>query len=139
MAHFLTALLARPDVPYLLRNERTGLTLATTLELAFDSQSRRRGLLGRSGLDPGVAVILAPCCAVHTLFMRFAIDVVFVRQDGVVTKVCARVKPWRATAALGAFATIELAGGAGSGTQPGDRLCLDSASLSAPHQTTIFL
>src|SRR6185369_11773059 len=96
MAHFLTGLLTRPRRPYGLRNERTGLSVATILEPAFDSESRRRGLLGRPGLDPDVAVILAPCCGIHTLFMRFPIDVMFVRKDGVVAKVCRNVKPWRA-------------------------------------------
>ena len=128
-AHFLEALLDQRGIRHLLQNERSGLTLATALEPAFDSHSRRRGLLGRNGLDPGEAVVLAPCCAIHTLFMRFSIDVVFVRRDGVVTKVCPRVKPWRAAVALGAFAAIELAeGGTGSGaTKRGDRLFLDSA------------
>jgi len=141
MAHFLAALFAQPNVPQVLRNERTGLTLATTLEPAFDPPSRRRGLLGREGLDPGVAVILAPCSAIHTLFMRFPIDVVFVRRDGVVTKVCPGVKPWRAAVALAAFAAIELSVGtaAGNGTQPGDRLCLDFVCQSVPDQTTVFL
>ena len=140
MAHFLVPLLTRPNTPHLLRNARTGLTLATALEPALDSRSRRRGLLGRNGLAPGEAVVLAPCCAIHTLFMRFTIDVVFVRRDGVVTKVCPGVKPWRAAVALGAFAAIELAeGGTGRGAaQRGDRLFLDSAHYSAPDKTTIF-
>ena len=139
-AHFLEALLDRRGIPHLLRNERSGLTLATALEPAFDSDSRRRGLLGRNGLNPGEAVVLAPCCAIHTLFMRFTIDVVFVQRDGVVTKVCRGVKPWRAAVALGAFAAIELAeGGTGRGAaKRGDRLFLDSAPLSAPDKTTIF-
>lgn len=140
MSHFLVPLLTRPNTPHLLRNARTGLTLATTLEPALDSRSRRRGLLGRNGLDPGEAVVLIPCCAVHTLFMRFAIDVVFVRRDGVVTKVCPGMKPWRAAMALGAFAAIEFAEGetGRGGAEPGDRLFLDSATESAPDKTTIF-
>ena len=139
MAHFLAALLAQPNLPLVLRNERTGLTLATTLEPFFDSPSRRRGLLGRDGLGPGVAAILAPCGAIHTLFMRFPVDVVFVGRDGVVTKVCLAVKPWRAAVALGAFAAIELAAGAAGGgaTRPGDRLRLDFTTNSSSSKPTI--
>jgi uncharacterized protein len=140
MGHFLVALLDEPTNRHLLRNERTGFTLAASLEPAFEPHMRRKGLLGRNGLDPGVALILAPCCAIHTVFMRFAIDVVFVRRDGVVTKVCPGVKPWRAALCLGAFAAIELAAGetAGGAAQPGDRLFLDPAGSSAPDQTTIY-
>ena len=43
---------------------------------------RRRGLLGRDGLRPSAALDLAPCSSIHTAFMRFAIDVVFVDRDG---------------------------------------------------------
>lgn len=141
MAHFLAALVARPDLPHILRNERTGQTLAANLEPFFDPAARRRGLLGRDRLDPGVAAILAPCNAIHTLFMRFAIDVVFVRRDGVVTKVCPDVKPWRAVQSLRAFAAIELAAGGArqAGTHPGDRLSLALGGQSAPGQTKIFI
>jgi uncharacterized protein len=130
MAHFLSAVVARPGLHYCLRNERTGLTVAGSLEPAFDSTTRRRGLLGRSGLDPDIAIVLAPCSSIHTFFMKFAIDVVFVRMDGVVTKVCRGVKPWRAVAAFGAFAAIELSAGSANraGIQRFDRMLVDTAS-----------
>ena len=100
--------------------------MAVSIETAFDSRTGREGLLRRDGLDPGVAVVLAPCSAIHTLFMRFPIDVVFVSRDGTVAKVCARVKPWRAAVAFGAFAAIEMAAGAAvkCRTNVGDRLHL---------------
>lgn len=124
MPHFLALLIERPGTRYVLRNGRTGAILATDLEQAFDSARRRRGLLGRSRLAPAAAMILAPCAAVHTCFMRFPIDVVFVRRDGHVLKVCAEIKPWRAAGTRGAFAAIELAAGTAAlaGTLPGDRL-----------------
>jgi uncharacterized protein len=126
MAHFLTPLLRTPDRQRELRNERTGLTLATVIEPAFDSGRRRKGLLGRAGIPAGAAVLLAPCAAVHTMFMRFSIDVVFAGRDGVVTKVCPDVRPWRIAFSTGAFVAIELAVGvaAATGTRPGDRLTL---------------
>ena len=63
-------------------DERTGTTVASAVEIADTSATRRRGLLGRDGLDPSAALIIVPCSSVHTFFMRFAIDVVFVDRGG---------------------------------------------------------
>ncbi len=105
-------------------NTRTRLPLATRIETAFDSVSRRRGLLGRRGLEDGEALVIAPCFAVHTWFMAFPIDIVFAAKDGRVTAVRPRVAAWRIAFGWRAFATIELAAGgaARSGVSPGDRL-----------------
>jgi uncharacterized membrane protein (UPF0127 family) len=54
---------------------------------------------------------LAPTNAIHTFGMRFPIDVLFVRRDGVVVKVQRNVPPWRIAAALWAYAVIELPAG----------------------------
>ena len=124
MPHFLSTLIARPGTDCRLQNGTTGLTMASRVETAFDSKSRKQGLLQRDGIDPESAIVLAPCAAIHTLFMRFPIDVIFVARDGTVAKVCSRVKPWRTAIALGAFAAIELAAGtaAASRTSIGDQL-----------------
>jgi len=112
----------------LLRNARNGAILAHRIGLAVDSNSRRVGLLGRQRLDDGDALILAPTTAIHTWFMKFAIDVCFVERDGAVARTCADVRPWRMTAAFGAFAAIELPSGvlARSATRRGDPLELVS-------------
>ena len=127
MPSFLAPLVDGSAARYLLRNDRTNRTLATRLETAFDSRQRRRGLLDRTHLDPDAAMVLAPCAAVHTFFMRFPIDVVFVRRNGTVAGVVSNVKPWRIAVAPRAFAAIELAPGAAaySGTMRGDRLRLE--------------
>jgi uncharacterized membrane protein (UPF0127 family) len=57
-----------------------GWPVPAAVELATTRRARRRGLLGRDGLD-GV-LVLAPCRQVHTIGMRFAIDVAFVGRDG---------------------------------------------------------
>jgi uncharacterized membrane protein (UPF0127 family) len=111
MAHFLSPLLQSPECVPVLRNQRTGQALATTLESAFDSNARRRGLLGRETMPAGSGLVIAPCSSVHTFFMRFAIDIIFAARDGRVIKVRRRVAPWRIAAALGAFAVIELPSG----------------------------
>ena len=123
MSHFLRPLLQEPREAEFV-NERTGARVATTVETAFDSATRRRGLLGRDGLAEGHALVLAPCNAVHTFRMRFAIDVLFVARDGVVTKVVERLGTWRMAASFRAFATIEFRAGfvAAQDVRVGDRL-----------------
>src|SRR5437763_308231 len=57
--------------------------------------ARMRGLLGRRGLDSEEGLLLRPAPSVHTFFMRFAIDVVFLARDGEVVKVVPSLRPWR--------------------------------------------
>jgi uncharacterized membrane protein (UPF0127 family) len=92
-------------------NERTGAPIATAVERAVTRASRRRGLLGRDRLDPHCALILEPCTAVHTAFMRFAIDVVFMDRAGYAVKIVRDVAPWRIAIAAGAHAVVEMAAG----------------------------
>ena len=110
----------------MLRNERTGAIVASMLEPAFDSATRKRGLLGRDGLPPGHALVIAPSNMVHTFFMKFAIDLLFVSKDGTVRKVRTAVPARRIVGSLRAFAVIELGSGAlaGTDTRPGDRLAV---------------
>ena len=82
--------------------------IATQLEAAFDSARRRKGLLGRTSFADGSALIIAPCSAVHTFFMRMAIDVAFVSRNGEVLKIYSSLGAWRIAHAIGAFAAIEL-------------------------------
>lgn len=119
---FLSGILRAPECPYALQHVRSGRLLASRVEFALDSQSRRRGLLGRDAFDRGSALIIAPCGAIHTFFMRFAIDVVFVARDGRVLKTYAAVPRRRIAFSLAAFAGIEFPAGAISGLHvtPGD-------------------
>lgn len=105
-------------------NRRTGEVIAANVTVAADRTSRRRGLLGREHLSPDAALVLVPCCAVHTWGMRFPIDVLFVDADGFVIKASQRIPAWSMAVALGAYAVIELAAGriASSGTRTGDKL-----------------
>ena len=121
-------MLRQPDRPYTLQNVRSGATIASRVELAVDSESRRRGLLGRDTFDPGSALIIAPCSAVHTFFMRFDIDVVFVARDGRVLKTYEAVARRRIALRVGAFAAVELPAGtlARAAAKPGDTLQLIS-------------
>jgi len=122
--HFLVPLLATDRGRMSLVNTRTGIVLASRVELAADSESRRRGLLGRDRMPEDEGLVIAPCSAVHTWFMRFPIDVVFAARDGRVLKTRARVGPWRIASAWRAFAVVELAAGAleRRPVHPGDQL-----------------
>src|SRR5689334_3272925 len=101
-ASFVSGVKPGPLPPSLV-NTTTGRLLASAVELAVTSATRRKGLLGRDCLDPSVAIIIAPCQAIHTFFMRFAIDVVFVNRSGQVVKVVHDVKPWRIAVSWRAF------------------------------------
>ena len=125
MKSFLSPLLRRQGGSALaLTNARHGRIVARTLLTAFDSKSRKKGLLGRDSLPEGSALIIAPCQGIHTFSMRFAIDVAFVAKDGRVLKVRQAVPPRRIVVSLRAFAVIELPAGAleASDTKRGDLL-----------------
>lgn len=92
-------------------NRATGQTIASAVEVAETRRSRRRGLLGRSGLDPAAALVLAPCGAIHTAFMRFSIDVVFLDRDDRVVRVVPELSPWRMAWSWSARTVVELAAG----------------------------
>jgi uncharacterized protein len=130
MASFVDSLLRHPNIAHRLINERTGGVVAHQLLTAFDSASRRRGLLGRDSLEERTALLIAPSNAVHTFFMRFSIDVAFVTRDGRVLKVRHAVPPRRITAAVRAFAVAELPAGTlmRSDVRPGDRLVVTATT-----------
>jgi len=119
---FLKAVAADPAGPHRLVNQRHGGIVASKLLCAFDSQTRKTGLLKHQALPDDEAMIIAPCNAVHTFFMRFPIDIAFVARDGRVLKVSSAVKPWRIAVGMRAFAVIELASGilSKNDTRPGD-------------------
>lgn len=120
--HFLQPLLRSTRGAPAVWNGRTDRAVATRVATAFDSAERRRGLLGRDGLGPDEALVIAPTNLIHTFGMRFPIDLLFVARDGRVLKVRRAVPPRRIAGALRAFAVIELAAGSleSSGTRAGD-------------------
>jgi uncharacterized membrane protein (UPF0127 family) len=117
MANFLLPLIKGAGGAYQLRNARSGCLVAETVIPAFEPAARRKGLLGRDSFAKGSAMVIAPTNAIHTFWMRFAIDVLFVRRNGTVVKVARNVPPWRAVVGLRGYAVIELPAGA---LAPGD-------------------
>ena len=85
---------------------------------------RMRGLLGRTSLPADEGILLRPAGSVHTFFMRFPIDVVFLDRDDVVVGIEPALAPWRTAGRRGARAVVELAAGECErrGLAVGDRL-----------------
>lgn len=73
--------------------------------------SRLAGLLFSPPLQSGQGLLIVPCAAVHTAFMRYAIDVVFLDGAGRIRKIVPHLKPWRTASCSGAWQTLELAEG----------------------------
>lgn len=74
---------------------RSNQTLIENLVVAKSFWSRSKGLLGRSTLPMDEAMWILRCNSIHTLFMNFPIDCVFVNRDLVIEKIFTHVKPWR--------------------------------------------
>ena len=82
------------------------------IERANTFYKRFMGLMGRSDLDSGNALLIAPCNSIHMMFMRFAIDAVFIDKAFRIQKIVRNLKPWLGFAScLGAWAVVELKAG----------------------------
>jgi uncharacterized membrane protein (UPF0127 family) len=95
----------------LLRREGDGQVLCERCVIADTLPRRLRGLAGRHELPRGEGVVLRPGWSIHTAFVSFPIDVVFIDPDQVVRRVVSRLKPWRARLCRGARDVVELAAG----------------------------
>jgi len=90
-------------------------------------KANAKGLLGRSGLEPGEGVLLSdPTGAIHMFFMRFAIDAVFMTTDLRVVRIVEHLKPWRVARAAKARRILEIGAGEASrlGIRVGDQLAI---------------
>ena len=97
-------------------------------EVARTPLSRMRGLLGRSGIAAGHGLLLRPAGAIHTFFMRFPIDAVFLDRNLRVLDVASHVEPWRTAKCKGAKGVLELAAGESKrrGLGRGDQLAVST-------------
>jgi uncharacterized membrane protein (UPF0127 family) len=122
-----------PQGPQLVVNSTRSTVLATQLEVAGTGGSRRKGLLGRESLLPGEGLWIKPCESVHTFFMRFAIDLVYLDRKLCVRKVRSNVGPWRMSACFSAHSVLELPVGvvSASRTERGDTVEFAPAEIEA--------
>lgn len=103
-------------------NRTRNTELASRAEVAGSGAKRTKGLLGRKGLAPGEGMWIVPCEAVHTFWMQFPIDLVYLDRNLRVRKVTSSVPPWRLSGCLTAHSVLELPSGTinASQTQRGD-------------------
>lgn len=86
--------------------------LVPNLEIASTNMARMRGLLGRHRFGPDEGMLIERCPSIHTVFMRFAIDAVFLERELKVLKIVRNLVPWRlAFGPRGTCAALELAAG----------------------------
>lgn len=106
------------------RNLTRNAVLADGASVADTSSTRRTGLLKHTGLAPGDGLWIVPCESVHSFFMKFTIDVLYLDRKHKVKKVRPEMVPWRVSACLTAHSVLELPAGtiARTGTVPGDQL-----------------
>ena len=112
-----------------MRNHTRDTLLAHAAEVADTSAKRRTGLLKHESLEPGEGLWIVPCESVHTFFMKFPIDLVYLDRRHKVRKARSVVRPWRLSACLLAHSVLELPAGTvkQSGTQAGDELAIDKS------------
>ena len=110
-----------------MRNHTRNTILGDAVELADTSETRRVGLLKHERLEPGSGLWIVPCESVHTFFMKFPIDLVYLDKQRKVRKVRHAVPAWRLSACLTAHSILELPAGTAekSGTLPGDELVME--------------
>ena len=124
---------AAPSIRLQISNLTRQTVLATCLEVADTGETRRKGLLGRDRLAPGEGLWIVPCESIHTFWMKFPIDLVYLNRKNQIRKLRSDVPPWRLSACLSAHSVLELPSGTIRNTQTrrGDTLGFTSASLAA--------
>src|ERR1044072_1339446 len=100
--------------------------------VADRARRRRRGLLGRKYLRQGEGMVLRPGWSIHTAFMRFPIDAVFLDADQVVIKIEHEAGPWRTVSCRRAREAVALPAGEchRRGLEVGDRVAWASRSAA---------
>ena len=99
--------------------------LADKVQEAYNWKQRLKGLLGQAELKPGEALFIRPCSSIHSLFMRFRFDAVFIDKKGKVLHLIQAMKPWRISKIVfGAWGVLELPEGVLSETNTVEGDCL---------------
>ncbi len=108
-----------------------GRVVCDSVTVADTTMRRLRGLLGRGSLPPGQGMVLRPAWSIHTAFMRFPIDVVFLDGEQVVMRIDDHVRPFSTASCRGAREIVELAAGECErrGLAQGDRIAWASRNV----------
>ena len=108
---------------YVARNVTRNLVIATHVEVARGMWGRLRGLIGTPPLQSGQGLLLRPCSGIHTWFMGYPIDALFLDAEGRVVAALGPLRPWRMSGIYPkAEAVLEVMAGTleATGTQVGD-------------------
>lgn len=128
--------LARPAAAV---DRRSGALIAGDVMRADTALARLVGLLGRRELAPGSALWISPCKGIHTMGMRFPIDVIFLDDEMKVVAVRENVAPWRMTRiVMSASSVLEMAAGsiARTGVAVGSQLDFVPAAGGSPRRNS---
>jgi uncharacterized membrane protein (UPF0127 family) len=115
------------------RNADRGTVLLANGKLYANTWSRFWGLMLKKGVADGEGILLTRSSSIHSFFMRFRFDAIFIDKENRVVKIVPAMKQWRiAFGGKGAKDTIELAAGAAerANTQPGDQLVFEEPVTS---------
>ncbi|MGD0831764.1 MAG: DUF192 domain-containing protein [Terracidiphilus sp.] len=117
----------RQDAPQIclrILNVTRNTELAAAMVVAASGPKRNKGLLGRAGLAEGEGLWIVPCEAIHTFWMQFPIDLVYLDRQKRIKKLVSDVPPWRLSGCLTAHSVFELPSGTirRTQTQLGDEL-----------------
>jgi uncharacterized membrane protein (UPF0127 family) len=104
--------------------DEDGHVVCERCEVAKSLRARSKGLLGRSGLPPGEGLLITKTSSIHTFFMRFPMDAVYLDKELRVRAVVPAIRPYRISWKLGAKSVLELAAGEAArvGIREGSRL-----------------
>jgi hypothetical protein len=115
-------------------NSARGTTIGETIEVAASASQKVKGLLGRECLEDGQGLLFKGAGSLHTMFMRFPIDIIYADKHGKVVKIAKAVNPFKLVAApLRCYYALELPAGAidDSKTQVGDHLSFEEEAYAA--------
>jgi uncharacterized protein len=127
---------AGPETRVRVANLTRKTVLAASVEVADSGPKRSKGLLGRKGLAPGTGLWIVPCEAVHTFWMQFPIDLVYLDRNNKIRKLRTSVGPWRLSACLSAHSILELAPGTIRETRAELGDILEFSPAAPPQETT---
>ena len=109
----------------IITNSERGTVIGEAIQVAMTAVQRVKGLLGRDCLADGQGLLFKGSASLHTFFMQFPIDVVFMDRQGKVLKVARGVRPFKVVMApFRSYYALELPVGAvdASSTRVGDRV-----------------
>ena len=122
-----------------LTSATTGRLVVARLTIADGFCSRFIGLQFHDAMPPDAGILLVPCGAVHSCFLWFSLDIVFLDRRRVVLDVRRNVRPWRLAAGpRGSHAVLEMPAGSAD-VQPGEVLRLESTETLTAPKSVAFL